>query len=75
MTIPTKEPQTTKRAAVRAAYPQVLALPAGKALSSYPVPCIGSTEYAARVIAARFGVSPVIANAIVSLNGMGEAQP
>jgi hypothetical protein len=66
-----KETPKTKGAAVGAAYPQSSALPAGQRDTFYPVPRIGSTEYAARIIAARFDVSPVIAGAIVSLAGIG----
>ena len=33
-----------------------------------------ATDYAARIIAARFGISPAMAQAIASLSGLGGAQ-
>jgi len=61
-----QEPQTTKGAAVSAAYPRVSALPTGKAFTLYPATRIGSTEYAARLIASRFAVSPVTIRDVAS---------
>jgi hypothetical protein len=72
MTVGTQEPQTTKGAAVPAAYPQVFAFLTSKAVTHYPVAGVASSEYAARIIAARFAVPAVIARAIVALNGMGD---
>lgn len=37
----------------------------------YPVAGIGSTAYAARVIAARFRLSPAMARTVVELGGIG----
>ena len=47
----------------------------GSAISNYPFAGGVATGYAARIIAARFGVSPVIASAIAALAGIGEVQP
>jgi hypothetical protein len=43
----------------------------GAAISQYPVTGIGSTEYAAHVIAARCCLSPAVALRVVELVGLG----
>jgi hypothetical protein len=43
----------------------------GAAISQYPVVGLGSTEYAAGVIAARCHLSPAVARKVVELVGIG----
>jgi len=53
-----------------APYPEIAFL-VSRAIPAYPVTRIGSTKYTARLIAARFAVSPVIAREIAALSGIG----
>ncbi len=62
--------QNGRKAAPTAPRPEIARL-YSKATWSYPFAGIGSTEYAARLIGKRCGLSPAVARMIVELGGIG----
>jgi hypothetical protein len=65
-------PKERVKAPRKASTPNIASL-VGAAIPQYPVTGIGSTHYAATVIAARCCLSPAVALRVVELIGLGGA--